>query len=184
MVNILDTMLEIPIENRERTEMENKHSYDALAVVCSDGDYHNANTALFDHLGFGRPDEVKLPAAVKNLADDPSSAKYQVTLESIAKLIELHGQKPDFPVILMLHRNCGGYEYKDTKEQILSDMQKAKHALQTINRPIRFIISEVIDRANNSIPQTIKYMEFNLDNDNITEREIFTYTNGRNSSSG
>lgn len=78
---------------------------DACVVWCFDDRFYKLLKAFGKHENFGYIDLVKVAGGAKALAGDPSPER-DFLLDQIKTSIRLHGTKR---VILMLHRDCGGY---------------------------------------------------------------------------
>jgi carbonic anhydrase len=87
-------------------ESQKEHyTADACVVWCFDDRFYKLLKAFGKQEGFGPIDLVKIAGAAKALAGDASPAR-DFVLNQINLSIQLHGTQR---VILMLHRDCGGY---------------------------------------------------------------------------
>ena len=84
---------------------EGHYTADACVVWCFDDRFYRLLKAFGKQEGFAHIDLVKVAGGAKALAGDASPER-DFVLDQIKKSAALHGTKR---VILMLHRDCGGY---------------------------------------------------------------------------
>jgi carbonic anhydrase len=100
--------MEISAEPFVAFESEKGHyTADACVVWCYDDRFYKLLKAFGKQEKFGHIDLVKVAGGAKALASaEVSSTDRDFVLDQIKKSAMLHGTKR---VILMLHRDCGGY---------------------------------------------------------------------------
>lgn len=87
-------------------EVQREHYVaDACVVWCFDDRFYKLLKAFGKQERFGHVDLVKIAGGAKSLAGEASPDR-DFLLHQIAASVRLHGTKR---VILMLHRDCGGY---------------------------------------------------------------------------
>ncbi len=131
--------MEISAEPFVDFRSENGHyTADACVVWCFDDRFYKLLKAFGKQEGWGHIDLVKVAGGAKALAADdgaPSSDR-DFVLDQIKKSAMLHGTKR---VVLMLHRDCGGYG--GSKQFAGSDAEKAFFTDQ-LDRVRRFVRRE------------------------------------------
>jgi len=112
------------------------YAADACVVWCFDDRFYKLLKAFGKHENFQNIDLVKVAGGAKGLAGG-ESADRDFLLAQIKASIKLHGTKR---VILMVHRDCGGYG--GSKNFANDEAEKAHHEDQ-LKRATAFVAGEL-----------------------------------------
>lgn len=159
------------------------HNYDAVSLVCIDGDYIEANQMFYRSLGYTRIDEIKIAGGPKNIVQPTKPSYAEIAIDQLNTSISLHGNYPDFPILFIWHRNCGAFGYQDTemvyKEQMAEILKSG--IIDTLKKPVKFIVAEIKERNEKQEPTLVSYSNYEFINGQVTKNTIFIYNKANGS---
>ena len=119
------------------------YTADACVVWCFDDRFYKLLKAFGKQEGFAHIDLVKIAGGAKALAGDASPER-DVLLGQIKASVRLHGTKR---VILMLHRDCGGYggskSFADAETEVRELTEQLHHAQDFVKKEVPDITVDI-----------------------------------------